>query len=135
MRVTKKKSNLNLHQIEDYEQCKTYKYLGTYWDDTINPINHLHEISKKIQFISYKLRFIRYKNTLQNNRNLFEILIMPLYSMITGCSDLYSKNQIKTCIHEIKLSFKKWCLLPRCTPNRIIHKLLGNLENRMTQDS
>ena len=82
--------------------------------------SHLKKIEKKIRFIRLNLLPILLKNHFKLNNNLFIVLILPLYRLIFVLSTFNSNTEKQTLAKHIKKYYKKFCCLPKSTPNMMI---------------
>jgi hypothetical protein len=65
--------------------------------------------------------------------NMFRIFCLPLFRM--GCINarLSSKTQNKAFVLAVRASFKKFCMLPRCTPNNLVECFLGDIDQYISK--
>ena len=120
---------------EEYEGipvCESYKYLGMWVDRKLYMDTQVQQIKKKADWISIKLWPVLKRVSMQYCKNLWTILIRPLFEQLTI---LYNDEKSKTNKGKIELAlrytFKKFTLLKRNTSNDIIHDLMQfNIDER-----
>ncbi len=139
MDVNKKKSGIIpftsglLHkEYREFPIVTEYKYLGMVLDHKLSLDGHLVFINKKFAYISSRLLPLRSRNNLKINRNLFLLMITPIYRLaftITSASKANTDELIK----HYKIKFKIFCRLPITTPHHTVNLILGDpLEHLLT---
>ena len=124
-----------LHIGQEYEGipiCERYKYLGMWVDQKLYMDTQVQQIKKKADWISIKLWPVLKRVSMQYCKNLWTILIRPLFEQLTI---LYNAEKSKTNKGKIELAlrytFKKFTLLKRNTSTDITHDLMQfNIDER-----
>ncbi len=93
MIITKRKTKAKNKLLLGYEYTDKYKYLGSVWDETLNPVYHINEIKKKVQFLQCKMTPIRMKMDMKTNKTLFKVFILPLFRILSSCFNFYNEKQ------------------------------------------
>ncbi len=109
-----------------------YKYLGMWVDQKLTMELQLEHIKKKAEWISIRLWPILNKVSLQYCKNLWTVLIRPLFEQLTI---LYSLERSKTNQNRVenllRYTFRKFTILKKNVPRKIIDDLMQfNIEGR-----
>jgi hypothetical protein len=112
---------------------KQYRYLGGILSRDFKTVHHLRGICRKIAFLAAKLTPIRMLKDIRLSVNLFRTLCMPLVRMGLVNTLMTTKTDQNLYLGIIRAKFKTFCLLPKCTPNKLINALLGNVSELSQQ--
>jgi hypothetical protein len=106
-----------------------YRYLGGILRRDFKTMYHMRGVCRKIAFLASKLTPIRMMKDIRLSINLFRTLCMPLIRMGLANMLITTKTDQNQYLGQIRAKFKAFCLLPRCTPNKIVNALLGNVSD------
>ncbi len=109
----------------NFNYVESYKYLGTVVDGTLNLKEHLQMISKKAMFVYFRLTPFRKVRDMKFNSNAFTIYIKPYFKLLHTVyhnSKTAQKRKVEIMYNKL---WKMYCSLPRSTPNRILHAIIG----------
>jgi len=129
----RKAPTLNIgEEFEGLPICACYKYLGLWIDQKLTMELQLDHIKKKADWISVKLWPVAKKVSMEYRKNLWKILIRPLFEQLTLLWEMEeSKTQQAKVECLLRGTFKKLTLLKKNVSNEIIGDLMQfELENR-----
>ena len=122
------KANMQLTIGEEFEGIPVvscYKYLGMWVDQKLYMTTQLDQIKKKADWISIKLWPVLKRVSLDYCKNLWSILIRPLFEQV---SMLYYTERGRTNKEKVqqtlRYTFKKFTLLKKNISNDIINDLM-----------
>lgn len=76
-------SDLDVDQVGGIPVVQSYKYLGTFVNASMSPAIHLKSVEGKVNHITSKLYPFRLHGNIKFNVNLFQMLIMPNFKLIS----------------------------------------------------
>ena len=110
----------------------SYKYLGLWLNQKLTMQPQMDHILKKTNFITIKLWPVLKKISLEYRKNLWTILIRPLFEQLTIL--FYSERSITNkdkVLLLLRKTFRKFTLIGKNVENAILDDLMGfNLEDR-----
>ena len=125
-RLGRKAPTLNIgEEFEGLPICACYKYLGLWIDQKLTMELQLDHIKKKADWISVKLWPVAKKVSMEYRKNLWKILIRPLFEQLTLLWEMEeSKTQQAKVECLLRGTFKKLTLLKKNVSNEIIGDLM-----------
>ncbi len=127
------KVTLNIGEaFEGIPVVACYKYLGMWVDQKLTMELQLKHIRKKSDWISIKLWPILNKVSLQYGKNLWTVLIRPLFEQLTILYSLEKSRSNKSRVENLlRYTFRKFTMLKKNISRSIIDDLMQfNIEER-----
>jgi len=111
--------------IEGIPFTRKYKYLGTWISNKLTMDTQLNFIKQKTNFLTTKLYPLLREVSLSFRINLWEVFLKPLFDQLIHLFLDASKSNQDRANRLFKYSFKRFTLLAKSTPNRLISFLSG----------
>ena len=93
MRIYKRKTKARPDEaIKGYPIVNQYKYLGVNLSHNMDAREHIKIAKMKAAYTRTRLFRIRKINSLQANRNLFKVLVLPCFRLVGAYYDKLAKN-------------------------------------------
>ena len=130
MRINKRKSRkIAEGLLAGFPLVNNYRYLGTVIPNHLSMRNHLEAMNNKVNYLIRKLTPFRINASAKFNNNMFKILIVPQYRLIGALWEIISAAERARVETSLRVRFKQFMLLPKSTPNDVVHMMTGSMEN------
>ena len=119
------KNRLTGQDLHGYPIVQSYKFLGTHIQSNHSLKKHKEMVERKVEFLTTHLYQCLKCFTPSLRRNLWRLLVLPLYTSAASIYMTLSKTEQKLYLKSIEGSFKRFLLLKKTTHNQIVKQLLN----------